>query len=75
MTGAKDSLCNALFSWASFGWYIHILIVLNYIVDFDGLILYKLLVVAFKLIARDIIVKAKEMKGTGELYAKPFQVI
>ena len=72
MTGAQGSLCNVLFSLASFGWYIHILIVLNYIVDFDGLILGNLLVVAFKLIARDVIVNPKEMKGTGELYAKPF---
>jgi len=33
------------------------------------------LVVAFKLIARDVVVNPKEMKGTGELYAKPFLII
>jgi hypothetical protein len=48
---------------------------LNYIIYFDGLILNKLLVVAFKLIARDVVFNQKEMKGTCELYAKPFLVI
>ena len=75
MTGAKGSLCNALFSWASFEWYIHILIVLNYIVDFDGLILGNLLVVAFKLIAHKTIFNPKENARADELYARAFLLI
>ena len=33
------------------------------------------MVVAFKLIAGKIVFNLKEMKGTGELYAKPFVII
>jgi hypothetical protein len=49
--------------------------VLNYIGYFGGLILGNLLVVAFKLIAGEIVFNQKEMKGTGELYAKPLLII
>jgi hypothetical protein len=47
---------------------------LNYIVNFDGLILGNLLVVAFKLIANEIVFNQKEMKETDELYAKLFLI-
>ncbi len=73
--GVRNSSYNALFSGAFFRWCICILIVSNYITNFYRSILGKLLLVAFKLIAGKTVFNLKEMKGTAELYAKPFVII
>jgi hypothetical protein len=48
--------------------------VLNYIVNFDGLILGNLLVVAFKLIVVEIVFNQKDIKDNGELYVTRFLI-